>query len=173
MLANQSRTPSSQPPPSSPRPVILLTARSGVADRVAGLDAGADDDLVKPFEMDELAARVRALARRRAVPLRATPTLGPLALDSGALRLMKGDDLPRREIALLAGLAEAGGRPVTSAVPLDHLYGAGSGTDERVIEVRVSRLRKRPAPHGLGVKVERGIGCSLALPRPRRPRGCG
>lgn len=150
-----------------PRPVILLTARSGLEDRVAGLDAGADDYLVKPFEMDELAARVRALSRRRAVPPRATLALGPLTLDPAALRLTRGGetlDLPRREIALLAALAEAGGRPVAKAALLDHLYGAGSETDERVIEVYVSRLRKRLAPHGLGVRVERGIGYSLEWP---------
>lgn len=150
-----------------PRPVILLTARSTTEDRVAGLDAGADDYLVKPFAMDELAARVRALARRRAVPPRATLALGPLALDPTALRLTVGDaplDLPRRELALLAALAEASGRPVAKATLLDQLYGTGSETDARVIEVYVSRLRKRLAPFGLSIRVERGIGYSLALP---------
>ncbi|MGR3435962.1 MAG: response regulator transcription factor [Shimia sp.] len=150
-----------------PRPVILLTARSGVEDRVAGLDAGADDYLVKPFAMDELAARVRALARRRAVAPRAELALGPLRLDPVALRLSHDGvaiDLPRREAALLGALAEAGGRAVSKDALLDHLYGAGSETDARVIEVYVSRLRKRLAPHGLRVRVARGIGYSLEVP---------
>ena len=147
-----------------PRPVILLTARAGTSDRVAGLDAGADDYLVKPFEMDELSARVRALARRRAVPPRTSIKLGPLVLDPGALRLSRNEetiDLPRRELALLVALAEAAGRPVPKGALLDQLYGTGSETDERVIEVYVSRLRKRLAPHGLSIRVERGIGYSL------------
>lgn len=150
-----------------PRPVILLTARSAVDDRVAGLDAGADDYLVKPFEMDELAARIRALGRRRAVPPRATIPLGPLALDPTAPRLTHDGealDLPRRELALLVALAEAGGRPVPKSALLDQLYGTGSETDERVIEVYVSRLRKRLTPHGLSIRVERGIGYSLDVP---------
>ena len=150
-----------------PRPVILLTARATTEERVAGLDAGADDYLVKPFAMDELAARIRALARRRAVPPRASIALGPLALDPAAPRLTRDGvplDVPRRELALLVALAEAAGRPVTKATLLDHLYGTGSETDERVIEVYVSRLRKRLAPDGPSIRVERGIGYSLHLP---------
>ena len=149
------------------RPVILLTARSRTTDRVAGLDAGADDYLVKPFEMDELMARIRALARRRAVAPRATLALGDLSLDPGALvlsHLGRALDVPRREIAVLAALAEAEGRPVPKDTILDQVYGVGAEIDARAVEVYVSRLRKRLAPFGVAIRVERGIGYALDLP---------
>lgn len=151
---------------SDARPVILLTARSRTADRVIGLDAGADDYLVKPFEMDELMARVRAVARRRATAPRATHALGALRLDPGALVLSHGEsplDLPRREIAVLAALADAEGRPVSKETILDQVYGAGAEIDAKAVEVYVSRLRKRLAPFGVTIRVERGIGYALEL----------
>lgn len=147
-----------------PRPVILLTARAGVEDRVAGLDSGADDYLVKPFEMDELAARVRALGRRKQKAPRRVIELGPLVFDLEALQLSKGQvplDLPKRELTLLRVLAEAKGRPISKQALLDNVYGVGSETDEKVIEVYVSRLRKRLQPHGLTIRVSRGLGYSL------------
>lgn len=146
------------------RPVILLTARSSTEDRVAGLDAGADDYLAKPFAMDELAARVRALSRRRAVPLQEAIAIGPLTLDLDALQLSKNGnqiEVPRRELALLAALAQSNGRPLSKDVLLDQVYGTGSETDEKVIEVYVSRLRRRLSPHGIRILVARGIGYSL------------
>ena len=149
------------------RPVVLLTARDTTADRVAGLDAGADDHVGKPFAMDELMARIRAAARRRAAPPVAALRLGPLALDPVALRLSRDGaalDLPRREIALLAALAEAGGRALSKDALLDRLYGTGSDVDAAVIEVYVSRLRKRLAPHGVAIRTERGIGYALRVP---------
>ncbi len=149
------------------RPVILLTARSGTEDRVAGLDAGADDYLAKPFAMDELAARVRALSRRRAVPLQEALSIGPLALDVAALQLSKDGvqiEVPRRELTVLAALAQSNGRPVSKENLLDQVYGTGSETDEKVIEVYVSRLRRRLAPHGIRIQVARGIGYSLSAP---------
>lgn len=147
-----------------PRPVILLTARATTEDRVQGLDAGADDYLVKPFAMDELVARIRALGRRKAVAPRRSVSIGPLSLDLDPLRLSADDtplDVPRRELTVLAGLAEAGGAPVSKDRLLDLVYGTGSETDEKVIEVYVSRLRKRLAAHGVGIKVIRGIGYAL------------
>ncbi|MDJ0627741.1 MAG: response regulator transcription factor [Rhodobacter sp.] len=147
-----------------PCPVILLTARSSTADRVAGLDAGADDYLVKPFAMDELAARVRALARRKDVAPRRMLALGALQLDYEALQLSDAEgplDVPRRELSVLAALALAKGATVSKDRLLDHVYGIGSETDEKVIEVYVSRLRKRLAPYGINIRVHRGIGYSL------------
>ncbi|MET1416871.1 response regulator transcription factor [Roseibium sp. HPY-6] len=147
-----------------PRPVILLTARSETEDRVKGLDAGADDYLVKPFEMEELAARIRALGRRKGVAPRQLIEIGSLKLDVGALQLLDGEtalDVPRRELALLAALAQVKGRTMSKASLLDQLYGAGSETDEKVIEVYVSRLRKRLAGYGVNIHVHRGIGYSL------------
>lgn len=146
------------------RPVILLTARAETADRVEGLDAGADDYLVKPFEMDELAARIRALSRRRATALRRSIRIGPLELDveTPQLRDQSGAiDVPRRELSVLVALAEADGSPVSKTRLLDTVYGIGSGTDDKVVEVYVSRLRKRLARHGVGIRVLRGIGYAL------------
>ncbi|MEX0309606.1 MAG: response regulator transcription factor [Tateyamaria sp.] len=149
-----------------PRPVILLTARSTTDDRVAGLDAGADDYLVKPFAMDELAARVRALARRKDVAPKRTIALGQLKLDVETPQLMQGDsviEVPRRELAILVALAEASGMPLSKDALLDKVYGTGSGTDEKVIEVYVSRLRKRLASSDVSIRVRRGIGYALTV----------
>ncbi|MEM1236385.1 MAG: response regulator transcription factor [Pseudomonadota bacterium] len=147
------------------RPVILLTARSETEDRVRGLDAGADDYLVKPFAMDELAARVRALGRRTPNEIRQTVPIGTLQLDIEGLALShEGEslDIPRRELLLLAVLARSEGRPVSKAAILDYLYGAGSETEEKVVEVYVSRLRKRLARFGVAIHSRRGIGYVLS-----------
>ena len=149
-----------------PRPVILLTARSTTQDRVEGLDAGADDYLVKPFEMEELAARVRAVARRREVAPRRTISLGTLTLDIEAPQLLHREtplDVPRRELAMLVALAETNGTPVSKEALLDKVYGAGSETDDKVVEVYVSRLRKRLSPFGVMIRVHRGIGYALIV----------
>jgi DNA-binding response OmpR family regulator len=148
-----------------PRPVILLTARSSTEDRVVGLDAGADDYLVKPFAMDELAARVRAVARRKDVAPRVTCKVGKLTLDLETPQLRDGEthlDVPRRELSMLVALAEAKSKPVSKDRLLDQVYGAGSSTDDKVVEVYISRLRKRLAPHGVRIQVHRGIGYSLS-----------
>lgn len=147
-----------------PRPVILLTARATTEDRVQGLDAGADDYLVKPFAMDELVARIRALGRRKDVKPRRSVDIGHLTLGLDPLQLRRGVttlDVPRRELAVLAGLAEAAGGPVSKERLLDLVYGTGSETDEKVIEVYVSRLRKRLAGDNVGIRVIRGIGYAL------------
>lgn len=150
-----------------PRPVILLTARSSTEDRVQGLDAGADDYLVKPFAMDELAARVRALGRRKEVAPRRTLALGPLTLDLETPQLLERTsaiEVPRRELSVLVTLAEAQGRPVSKQALLDRVYGAGSETDDKVVEVYVSRLRRRLSRHDVGIRVHRGIGYALVTP---------
>lgn len=149
-----------------PRPVILLTARSSTEDRVAGLDAGADDYLVKPFAMDELAARIRALGRRKHTAPRRHIEMGSLTLDPEAMQLIfQGSslDIPRREMTVLTVLAEAQGRAVSKATLLDQTYGTGSETDEKVVEVYVSRLRKRLKQYNVGIRVHRGIGYSLSI----------
>ncbi len=149
-----------------PRPVILLTARSSTQDRVAGLDAGADDYLVKPFAMDELAARVRALSRRRDIAPRRTMDLGPLQLDLETPQLSRGEivlDVPRRELTVLVMLSEARGTAVSKEKLLDGVYGTGSDTDDKVIEVYVSRLRKRLDAYGIRIRVQRGIGYALEM----------
>lgn len=150
-----------------PSPVILLTARSSTQDRVLGLDAGADDYLVKPFAMEELTARVRALARRRSVAPRRAIDLGTLTLELEPLQLLTQDgslDVPRRELTVLAALAEANGGTVSKTQLLDRVYGTGSETDDKVIEVYVSRLRKRLTRFDVGIRVMRGIGYALVMP---------
>ena len=148
------------------RPVILLTARSDTHDRVDGLDAGADDYLVKPFEMVELEARLRALARRRERSHRPTLTLGPLTLNLDA-RAVFIDDLeietPRREISVLECLLMADGRTVSKSDLIDHVYGVGADVLETSIEAHLSRLRKRLKPYGVLIQVRRGLGYALAL----------
>lgn len=148
------------------RAVILLTARSETSDRVVGLDSGADDYLVKPFEMDELVARIRALARRRERAPSSSVALGPLTLELSPRQLVgpRGSiEIPRRELSILVALAEAKGAPVSKDYLLDYAYGVGSETDEKVVEVYISRLRKRLTPHGLRIRVQRGIGYTLEI----------
>jgi DNA-binding response OmpR family regulator len=146
------------------RPVLILTAQSETEQRVKGLDAGADDYLVKPFEMDELVARVRAISRRSPRPIRRILSLGAVQLDCDARQVTIGADpvaLPRREVSLLEKLLSAQGRSVSKQDILDHLYGTGSDVEEAAVEVHISRLRKRLKPHGLSIRVQRGIGYSL------------
>ncbi len=154
------------------RPVILLTARAETHDRVEGLDAGADDYLVKPFAMAELEARLRALTRRRAHDHRPLLRLGPLALDLAGRQVSIGgtpQELPRREVAVLESLMLAEGRTVSKADLLDHVYGTGADVDETAIEVHVSRLRKRLKPHGISIRVRRGMGYAIALAEDAAP----
>ncbi len=143
------------------RPVLLLTARSETADKVAGLDAGADDYLSKPFEMAEFNARIRALSRRVAEQPKASRSIGQLQFELTS-RMIHGPDgpldIPRREVALFERLLLAEGRLVTKQRLLDSLYGTGADVDEPVVEVYVSRLRKRLQPYGVLITVKRGLG---------------
>ncbi len=147
------------------RPVLMLTAQSDTGDRILGLDSGADDYLVKPFEMDELSARIRALNRRSVRKDRPEPSIGPLRFDVTA-RMILGPDgpltVPRREVSLFETLLAANGRTVSKQTLLDHLYGTGTDVDEPVVEVYVSRLRKRLKPYGVEIRVQRGLGYALS-----------
>lgn len=145
-------------------PVILLTARSETSDRVTGLDAGADDYLVKPFEMDELEARIRALSRRKNLDYGARERLGRLEFDRTSRQVtVNGEplDLPRRELATLECLLERRGRIVSKAQLTDHVYGIGADVDDTAIEPHVSRLRRRLAEHGIAIRTARGLGYML------------
>lgn len=146
------------------RPVILLTARAQTEDRVVGLDAGADDYLIKPFEMAELEARVRALLRRRDVPQRRTRRFGPLSFDATTRSLFTDAEeleIPRREVSIFECLALAEGRLVSKSTLLEHAYGTGADVEESVVEVYVSRLRRRLKPFGVQIKSQRGLGYQL------------
>ncbi|WP_136442787.1 response regulator transcription factor [Pacificoceanicola onchidii] len=145
-------------------PVILLTARSETSDRVNGLDMGADDYLVKPFEMDELEARIRALSRRKNLDYGARETLGGLEFDRAARQVTAGGtrlEIPRRELAVLECLLERRGRIVSKAQLTDHVYGVGADVEETAVEPHVSRLRKRLSDHGVTIRTARGLGYML------------
>ena len=127
-------------------PVLILTAREMIDDRVRGLDLGADDYLTKPFDLNELCARLRALQRRsmsRAMPL---ITYGDLTLDPAShIVSYKGEviSLPRREFALLQKLLDNSGRVLSREYLTQILYGWGDDVDSNAIEVHVHNLRKK------------------------------
>lgn len=145
-------------------PVILLTARSETSDRVRGLDLGADDYLVKPFEMDELEARIRALSRRKNLDYGAHESIGTLEFDRTARQVTVAGapfDIPRRELSVLECLLERRGRIVSKSQLTDHVYGVGADVEETAVEPHVSRLRKRLSDHGVTIKTARGLGYLL------------
>jgi len=146
-------------------PVLILTARDAVADRVSGLDSGADDYLVKPFDLDELSARVRALLRRQAG--RAEPTLrhAELTLNPATHEATyKGEPiaLSAREFALLAALLERPGAILSRAQLEQRLYGWGEEVESNAVEVHIHNLRKK-----LGhdtIRTVRGVGYRIGEP---------
>lgn len=145
-------------------PVIILTARGEVSDRVEGLDAGADDYLIKPFEMAELTARIRALARRRPNLQQGNVQIGALQFDRGARQLTGPGgpiDLPRRELALFECLLDHSGRIVSKDRIADTLYGIGSDVEANAIELLISRLRRKLAGTGVTIRTARGLGYLL------------
>lgn len=146
-------------------PVLILTARDATGDKIAGLDAGADDYLVKPVGLDELAARVRALARRAAG--RAQPLLrhGDLALDPAAREVTLAGapvELSTREFSLLQMLLENAGRVMTRAQLEASLYGWRDEPDSNALEVHIHHLRKKLGAER--IKTLRGIGYTLPKP---------
>ncbi len=149
----------------STMPVLILTARDQVADRVAGLDAGADDYLVKPFDLDELAARIRALTRRQAG--RAEPVIrhGDIVLDPAAhtvTRDGKPVDLSPREFGVLRELLENAGTVLSKARLEQSLYSWDREVESNAVEVHVHHLRRK-----LGfqlIRTLRGIGYTVEKP---------
>lgn len=147
-------------------PVLILTARDGVEDRVKGLDLGADDYLTKPFEVSELEARVRALLRRRAGTSSAQLDFGPVSLDMNGRQLLVNNaptDLPAREFNVLQALMLANGRVLSKTQILDSLSSFDDELSENAVEQYISRLRKRLADHGLKINTARGLGYYLQL----------
>jgi DNA-binding response OmpR family regulator len=148
-------------------PVLMLTARDSIEDRVLGLDTGADDYLVKPFETAELLARVRALLRRPGAPLGVVLEAGNVAFDTSALAVcVAGEriDLSRRELALLEALMRGLGRVAPKALLQEKLYGFGEEVASNSLEVLVHRLRRKlDAAHATAaVHTVRGVGYLLA-----------
>ena len=142
-------------------PVLILTARSSTEDRVAGLDAGADDYLVKPFAMAELEARVRALSRRRGEFQNEQEDIGRLSYNRRSRRLFLDRSevtLARREKVLFETLLEKQGQFVSKSSLADTLYGVGSDTDLNAVELSVSRLRRVLKDSDVVIRTSRGIG---------------
>jgi two-component system OmpR family response regulator len=147
--------------------ILILTARGTAEERVAGLDLGADDYMVKPFDVREFEARVRMLLRRQAGLRAAVVDLGPLRLDLTARRfLLAGEalDLPAREYALLELFALRAGRVVRKETIAQSLTNLDDSLSDNAIEQYVSRLRRRLQPHGLSLRTARGLGYMLERP---------
>lgn len=147
-------------------PVIVLTARDQLADRLSGLDGGADDYIVKPVEMPELVARCRAVLRRPGDRAGTTLTLGALALDTTA-RSVTLDRVPislgRREVGVLEQLMRAAGRVVSRALLEEAIYGFDDEVGPNALDAAVSRLRRALEAAGcpLPIVTVRGIGWML------------
>ena len=147
-------------------PVLMLTARDGVVDRVAGLDAGADDYLVKPFSFAELEARLRALVRRGARERPSVLEAGDLRLDPAARRVWRGSTelaLSPKEFVLLELLMQRPGEAVSRYELLEHAWDFASDNRSNVIDVHMRRLREkidRPF-HRSSVETVRGLGYRL------------
>ncbi|WP_170775109.1 response regulator transcription factor [Ruegeria lacuscaerulensis] len=127
-------------------PVLILTARDGWSDRVDGLDAGADDYMIKPFHMPELAARVRAILRRQSGQLSAVIEMGDVALDTKNGRVTVKDvpvDLTAQEIAVLTYLSHNRGRLISRTELSEHIYEYDGDRDSNTIAVFITRLRKK------------------------------
>jgi two-component system OmpR family response regulator len=146
-------------------PVLIITAADAIADRVAGLDAGADDYLVKPFELAELEARMRALIRRSHGRDHSVIAHGPLSFDTAA-RTASVDgqvlDLSSRELAVLELLLLRSGRVIPKEQIVEHLCGWDEDVTPNAIEVYVHRLRRKLEPAGVHVQTVRGLGYYLA-----------
>jgi two-component system OmpR family response regulator len=147
----------------SATPVLLLTARDAVEDRVRGLETGADDYLVKPFATAELVARIRALARRN-TPKPTVLALGQLTLDTSARRARIGErplDLSVREWAVLEYLMQQESRVVSKQQIIDAILPWGDDLTLNAVEVYVSRLRLKLADAGIAIRTIRGFGYML------------
>ncbi|HLP98792.1 MAG TPA: response regulator transcription factor [Sideroxyarcus sp.] len=142
-------------------PVIILTARDSVGDRVKGLDLGADDYMAKPFSLQELEARARALLRRGQCGTNPLLTCGSLTFDSvGRRACINGQplDLTTRELGLLEALMLRSGWVVSKEQLLERLYSYSEEASNNAIEVYIHRLRKKTAPAGVTIRTIRGLG---------------
>jgi len=149
-------------------PVIILTTRSAVGDRVRGLDTGADDYLVKPFAIDELSARLRALLRRGAPPRPAVLRVGDLEYDPATRGVTRGgrplEDMTPKEIDLLEYLLRNAGVVVTRTMISEHVWNESFESFANVIDVHITRMRRKLERHGLPrlVHTVRGAGYVLS-----------
>jgi two-component system copper resistance phosphate regulon response regulator CusR len=168
-------------------PILMLTALDGVDQRIAGLDAGADDYLTKPFDFGELLARLRALSRRRGEVTPATIVVGDLAIDTSRRSVRRNRReiaLTGKEFALLLHLARNAGRVVSRAELMSHVWDDARNTYSNIIDVYASRLRRKidegekvalfTTVRGSGFMLEAPTGSNTSTqsdrPRPSRER---
>lgn len=147
-------------------PVIVLTARSQISDRVGALDRGADDYITKPFDFSELEARCRAVLRRRGGSAKNEVTLGAAIFDPTAGTLRHGDevmDLRNRELRLLEVFARNPGQILSKSQLLDRLFSADADVTENAIEVYVGRLRRKLDGAGVRIETVRGLGYRMSV----------
>ncbi|MCM2289917.1 MAG: response regulator transcription factor [Sulfuritalea sp.] len=147
-------------------PVLILTARDGWAEKVAGIDAGADDYLTKPFHMEELLARLRALIRRAGGHASAEMSCGPLTLDTRNSRATVAGQtltLTSHEYRVLAYLMHHRGEVVSRSDLVEHIYAQDFDRDSNTVEVFIARLRKK-LPAGM-IETVRGLGYRLGAPQ--------
>ena len=148
-------------------PVLILTARDALDDRVTGLDLGADDYLVKPFDPPELLARIRALLRRGQGGAGNELHVGTLRFDAAMRYAMAGNqllELSPRELSLLEALMRSAGRVVGKEQLLERLYAWDQEASGNTIEVLMHRLRKKLDSYGIVIRTARGLGYMLDLP---------
>lgn len=149
-------------------PILILTAQDALQSRVEGLNSGADDYLTKPFEIEELEARLRALARRAGTPVRSELRFGPLVLDQNTrLFSLNGAALhvSPREHAILAALLRRAGNTVSKETLLESAYGFDDDVNLCAIEVYIHRLRKKLDNSTVAIVTLRGLGYLLRLER--------
>ncbi|MCU1278756.1 MAG: Two-component transcriptional regulator, CheY-like receiver domain [bacterium] len=144
-------------------PVLLLTARDGVADRVRGLQLGADDYLVKPFAFAELLARLQAIHRRAGPHRAAVLSAGGLTIDPAAHRVIVGEaavELSQKQFALLELLLRNRGQVVTRAMILEKVFGYSFASNTNIVDVHISHLRQKLTVPGCALRIEtvRGVG---------------
>jgi two-component system OmpR family response regulator len=147
-------------------PVLILTARDGWHEKVAGIDAGADDYLAKPFHMEELLARLRALIRRSGGHASAELVCGPLSLDTRHSRVtLSGQMLTvtSHEYRVLAYLMHHRDQVVSRSDLVEHIYAQDADRDSNTVEVFIGRLRKK-LPAGM-IETVRGLGYRLLVPQ--------
>ncbi len=146
-------------------PVIILTANDALTSRIAGLDHGADDYLIKPFEVSELEARIRAQLRRVKPSIAMTLSCGPLVFDTGSRAFRLADHplaLTPREHGVLAALIQRVGKPMSKTSLAESVFGFDDETNPNAIEIYVHRVRRKLEASGAVITTLRGLGYMLS-----------